>query len=205
LAIAKGILMSFASKYIAIVFPFVIIAFYILQHIYLRTLRQMRFLDIEYKAPLYSHLAETLSGLPTIRAFQWERNAEKKNLRILDDSQKPNYLLYCIQRWLVFSVDIAIAIIAIVLITITTTLRAQIGAGYIGVALVSIIAFSGAIKATITAWVTLEMSIGAVARIKNFVAETQTEGASSGPVEKPQKTWPSAGAIEIQDISASYP
>ncbi|KAI9845011.1 MAG: hypothetical protein M1837_005155 [Sclerophora amabilis] len=203
-AIAEAVLMSVASKYFAVVIPFVLIVFYILQRFYLRTSRQMRFLDIELKAPLYSQLLETLSGLPTIRAFQWERDAEEKNWRLLDDSQRPNYLLFCLQRWLVFSVDMVIAAMALILITITVTLREQIGPGYMGIALVNIMAFSGTMKAGLTFWVSLEVSIGAVARIKNFVAQTKPESFSQGPLEKPQKIWPDEGAIELRELSASY-
>lgn len=197
--------MSVASKYIAVIFPFVLGVFYIIQRFYLRTSRQMRFLDIEYKAPLYSQLLETLSGLSTIRAFHWENDTTKKNWNILDDSQRPNYLLYCLQRWLILSVDLVIALMALILITITVTLREQIGPGYMGIALVNIMGFSATIKAAIASWVSLEISIGAVARIKNFVAEIQPEGSSDGPLQKLEKNWPSEGAIEIRNLSASYP
>lgn len=197
--------MSVASKYIAIIFPFVLGVFYIVQRFYLRTSRQMRFLDIEYKAPLYSQLLETLSGLSTIRAFHWEHESAEKNWKILDESQRPNYLLYCLQRWLILFVDLIIAFIALVLITITVTLREQIGPGYMGIALVNIMGFGATLKAAIASWVSLEISIGAVARIKNFVADILPEGSSDAPVQKLEQNWPSNGVIEIRNLSASYP
>lgn len=203
--IAQCILIAVSSKYMAIVLPFLVLLFYAIQHFYLRTSRQMRLLDIEYKAPLYSQLIETLNGLPTIRAFHWEEESEKNNFSILDDSQRPSYLLYCLQRWLTFAVDMIIALLALILIVITTTIREQIGPGYMGIALSNILAFSATMKATITSWVSLEVSLGAVARIKNFVSEVTPEDDSEGNVpETLDRDWPTQGAIELRDVSASY-
>ena len=163
----------------------------------------MRLLDIEYKAPLYSQLMETLSGLPTIRAFQWQAQMEKRFLSRLDDSQRPTYLLYCIQRWLNLAVDMVIAIMAIILITITVNLLGKISPGYMGIALLNIMSFGATMKTLITSWVTLEISIGAVARIKNFTEDTESEDQCDG-IPLPPAFWPNEGAIEFRNVSAAY-
>ncbi|KAI3540901.1 ABC transporter [Colletotrichum abscissum] len=202
--VARFIVMSVSSRYMAAILPFLIPTFYAIQHFYLRTSRQMRLLDIEHKAPLYSQLIETLEGLATIRAFRWEDNFEKVNLRRLDDSQRPKYLLACLQSWLTFSVDMVIAVIAVVLIVLVTTLREQIGPGFIGVALTNVLAFSGCVKAIITSWVMLEVSLGAVARVRNFSLTTASEDDSRGQRAEPEGEWPSRGAVELRKVTASY-
>lgn len=164
----------------------------------------MRLLDIEHKAPLYSQLIETLEGLATIRAFRWEDEFEKVNLHRLDDSQRPKYLLACLQSWLTFSVDTVIAVIAVVLIVLVTTLREQIGPGFIGVALTNVLAFSGCVKAIITSWVMLEVSLGAVARVRNFSLTTASEDNSRVQLAEPEGEWPSRGAVELRKVTASY-
>ncbi len=195
--------MSIASKYIAVAFPCISILFYVVQRFYLRTSRQMRLLDIEYKAPLYSQLMETLSGLPTIRALRWQDYYEKRFLNFLDDSQRPTYLLYCIQRWLNLAVDLVIAVMAIILITVTVELLGKISPGYMAIALLNIMSFGMTMKTLITSWVNLEISIGAVARIRNFIDDTESEDQDS-ELQMPPAPWPSEGAIEIRDLSASY-
>lgn len=52
-------------------------------------------------------------------------------------------------------------------------------------------------------WVQLETSLGAIARLKNFEEETISEDKE---VESfvPTKDWPSRGAIELKNVSASY-
>lgn len=206
--LAQFVIICVSSRYMAVVLPFLLGAFYIIQRFYLRTSRQMRLLDIEMKAPLYSQLIETLTGLATIRAFRWEDGSAAKNVSILDDSQRPAYLLFCLQRWLTFAVDIVIMFLAMILIVLTTTLRREIGAGDIGIALSNIIAFSATMKATITSWVSLEVSLGAIARIRSFSSDVQPEDhidMYNAPSPKLPEDWPSQGSIEMRDVTASYP
>ncbi|KAI9044363.1 P-loop containing nucleoside triphosphate hydrolase protein [Aspergillus affinis] len=65
-------LIATGSAYMAITIPLALAVLYVLQKIYLKTSRQLRYLDLEAKSPLYSHFVETLDGLPTIRAFGWQ-------------------------------------------------------------------------------------------------------------------------------------
>jgi ABC-type multidrug transport system fused ATPase/permease subunit len=219
--IAQFVLICASSKYMAIVIPFLLAVLYAIQHFYLRTARQLRLLDIELKAPLYSQLMETVAGLITIRAFHWESRSTAKNMKILDDSQQPSYLLYCVQRWLIFAVNIVIMLLAVILIVLTTTLREKIGPGFAGIALSNILAFSATMQATINSWVQLEISLGAVARIRSFAMQTTseddealdvlaTEGRNEQLIEPNLNAlgstfWPSKGRIEVEALCASYP
>ncbi|OJJ45768.1 hypothetical protein ASPZODRAFT_17209 [Penicilliopsis zonata CBS 506.65] len=63
------ILIASASKWAAMMYPVLFCVLYMLQKFYLRTSRQMRFLDLEAKSPPYSNFFETLQGLVTIRDF----------------------------------------------------------------------------------------------------------------------------------------
>ena len=51
-SIAQAILILPASYWLAVSFPFLFGAFYIIQKFYLRTSRQLRLLDLEAKSPL---------------------------------------------------------------------------------------------------------------------------------------------------------
>lgn len=69
--VSGGLLMSLSAKFFAAMPPAVLVVLYFIQKVYLQTSRQVRLIDLEAKAPLYSQFAESLSGLPTIRAFGW--------------------------------------------------------------------------------------------------------------------------------------
>jgi ABC-type multidrug transport system fused ATPase/permease subunit len=59
---------------------------YLIQNIYLQTSRELRLIELESKAAVYSNFLETIEGVTTIRAFRWEH---KLAAVILPDSQTP--------------------------------------------------------------------------------------------------------------------
>lgn len=119
----------------AISIPLLIIAVWGFQHVYLRTSRQLRLLDLEARGPLYSHFMETLSGLVTIRAFGRERDFREENHKHLDFSQRPYYLLYCIQRWLNLVLDLIVGAEAVLVVGLAVWLRSSTSVGLLGVSL----------------------------------------------------------------------
>lgn len=138
-SIATAGLVSSGSGYMAVTVPFLLIVIIILQHFYLRTSRQVRLLDLESRSPLYSHFMETISGLATIQAFQWQERFRRKNLNLLDASQRPYYLLYCIQRWLTLVLDLIVAAEAVILVGLVIKLKGSVSVGMIGVSLNNIL------------------------------------------------------------------
>lgn len=197
------VLIGVASFWAAISFPIILIAIYLIQRFYLRTSRQIRLLDLETKSPLYSQFMECLNGLATIRAFGWEHALEEKNQNLLDESQKPFYLLFAVQRWLTLVLDIIVAAVAVLLIVLVVELRGIISPGFVGVALLNVILFSQSIKMLMTFWTQLETHIGSIARIKSFTSTTVSENLP-GEINDPPPAWPSRGAIEYKHVSAEY-
>jgi len=167
-AIIQAILISVSTSYFAAALPFVMIVVYFIQKFYLRTSRQLRLMDLEAKAPLYSNFLETLSGLVTIRAFGWEKEMEQRNMLLLDASQRPFYLLYCIQRWLSLVVDLMVAMLAVLLVGLIVKFRHNMDTGFVGVALINIMSFSMILAVVVQHWTMIETSVGAVSRIQVF-------------------------------------
>jgi len=52
ICIGQAILIATATFYIAIIYPFIASIFYFIQKYYMRTSRQLRFMDLEAKSPL---------------------------------------------------------------------------------------------------------------------------------------------------------
>lgn len=163
----------------------------------------MRILDLEAKSPLYSHFIESLSGLVTIRAFGWSDEFMAQNLAFLDTSQKPYYLLFCIQRWLALVLDVMVAILAIILMVLVVRLRGSIAPGYVGLALLNVMGFSESLAWNVRQWTALETSIGAIARIKNFAEFTPNENLACEDQDVPEN-WPASGAVSLRNVSAAY-
>jgi ATP-binding cassette, subfamily C (CFTR/MRP), member 1 len=203
LAIIQAVLICISTSYFAAVLPFVSFAVYILQNFYLRTSRQIRLMDLEAKAPLYSNFLETLTGLVTIRAFGWTKEMEKRNMELLDASQRPFYLLYCIQRWLALVVDLLVSALAFILVALIVTFRHRADAGFVGVALINILSFNVTLSVVIQHYTAVETSLGAISRIQSFVAGTTSENLPQESQQVPPE-WPSQGKITVSNLSATY-
>lgn len=201
--IMQAALISQGSSYMAITIPFLLVAIYILQAIYLRTSRQLRFMDLEAKSPVYSHFLETLDGLATIRAFGWQQQFRVTSLRRLDESQRPYYLLFCIQRWLNLVLDLMVAVLAVIVVSLAVTLRNSTSAGSLGVALNNVLGFTASLTHLVTFWTQLETSLGAIARLKNFEITVSPEETTEENVTPPEN-WPEYGAIDFRNVTAAY-
>ncbi|KAI2791871.1 ABC transporter atnG [Penicillium oxalicum] len=201
--VAQMVVVCVSTSYIAATIPGCLIAFYCVQRFYLRTSRQIRYLDIEAKAPLISHFLDTLNGLTTVRSFKWESQYRKKNAELINSSQKPFYLLFAIQRWLELVIALCVAGFAVVLVGIAVATRGSLSAGFIGVALLNIVTFTENLQGLIMQWTVLETSIGAVSRIRHFHRTVDSEHQQNETVDPPA-CWPEHGGIEITDLVASY-
>ena len=201
-SLAQAALISLGSAYMAITIPFVLLAIYLIQAVYLRTSRQIRFMDLEAKAPVYSHFLEVGEGVATIRAFGWQEDAKERNADLLDASQTPYYLMYCVQRWLQLVLDLLVAVMAVVVMALAVSLRSSTSAGLLGVALNNILGFNQSLGRLVREWTNLETSLAAISRVKAFSETTSSEtdcaSSDTGP-----SSWPS-GSIILKNVSASY-
>ncbi|ETS76400.1 hypothetical protein PFICI_11787 [Pestalotiopsis fici W106-1] len=201
LSLGQVILIIVSSPWVGVAFIIIIPVFYALQNFYLRTSRQLRSLELEAKSPLYTSFLETLSGLSTLRSFGWASETLDKNLKLLDSSQEPLYLLYMIQRWLTFVLDTIVALIAIIVVALSVALKSS--GGLAGVALTQVMSLSMMLTTIVLQWTIVETSIGSVGRIKAFVESTPSENKDGEDLEPPP-AWPTKGSIQLDNVSAFY-
>ncbi|KAK6086081.1 ABC multidrug transporter [Seiridium cupressi] len=201
--VANAAIIASGAQYVAAVIPLCIAAMYFLQEYYLRTSRQLRHLDLESKSPLYTHFTETLNGVATIRAFGWQQDFQEENIRFLDQSQKSFYLLFCVQRWLNVVMDLFVTGIAIVLVSFAVEFTSTTSRGAIGLSMVTLISFNNSLSRVISSWTNMETSLGAVARLRDFIQDTPREDSVAQFLEPPE-SWPSTGAIQINGLTATY-
>lgn len=201
--IARLGLIATGSSLMAITIPFTLATIAVLQHVYLRTSRQLRYLDLESKSPLYSHFLETLDGLPTIRALGWQVPAIQTQHMCLDLSQRPYYLLLCIQQWLNLVLDLIVLALAVIVVTMAMELGGTTSGGLLGVALNNILSFNQALSVLVTSWTSLETSLGAIARVKAFSENTPNENVP-GATGNPPEGWPQRGEVRLNNVSITY-
>ena len=196
-----GIILAGATYSVAIL-PFMFIFIWFLQYFYLRTSRQMRHLDLEYKTPLYTHFAETASGLRHIRAFGREADNFEKSLGALNVSQKPYYAMSAIQRWLSFYLDMFACIIGTTVTAFALKFSQTTSAPALGLSFLNLIWFGLALGFFISAWVGLETSVGALSRLREFLDHTPVE--SQVPRKDLPPNWPEHGGLQFKNVTATY-
>ncbi|THX19328.1 P-loop containing nucleoside triphosphate hydrolase protein [Aureobasidium pullulans] len=199
-SIASIVLLMVATPYIGAVIPFLCAIFWAIQRIYLRTSKQLRTLDLEAKAPLCTHFLRSISGLSTIKSFGWAESYRETNIRLLRDSQIPYYLLASIQNWLSLVLNLVVAGLATMVVAIAFNLS-SLDSGYFGLALTSIMDLGFYFEVLITSWTSLETSLGAIARMNQFVRELPRKEEDE---VVPSSSWPAQGELLIQDLTASY-
>ena len=113
------------------------------------------------------------------------------------------YLLFSIQRWLALILDMVVAGLAVVLVAVVVTWRESFHSGAVGLSLVMVMTFNKTLMSVVRHWTALEMSVGAVGRIKGFVEGTETEGRGMLGGSIPEN-WPAFGAVEFLNVVASH-
>lgn len=200
--LAGFVLLSISASYTAAFIPILLVALYYLQKFYLRTSRQLRLLEIEARAPLFTVFQETVDGLDTIVCLGWGNQWKEKLFTALDASQKPYYLLFCIQRWLILVLGFMVAAMATILVTFAIQVKGLSSAGAIGVGLIALLNFNDRLNLLIVEWTTLETSLGAIARLKAFSEDTAIERDVLD--DDVSDEWPKQGKIEFKHVSARY-
>jgi len=200
--IAETIIIMISHKFVAVSVPVLVGVLWVIQKFYLRTSKQLRLMDIEAKAPLSAFLLETIEGVVSIRAFDRTGEFSSRNTELLNYSQRAAYMLLSVQVWLKMILDFVVALLAVLVTTLAVNFRSSQSLGFLGLALVNLISLSTSFKYLITFWANLEMSIGAVARIKRFNNDVEPEDDRQLP--PPYTNWPVQGGIELQNVSASY-
>ncbi|THW98759.1 P-loop containing nucleoside triphosphate hydrolase protein [Aureobasidium pullulans] len=169
-SIASTVLLIVATPYIGIAVPFLCAIFWVIQHVYLRTSKQLRTLDLEAKAPICAHFLQSASGLASIKAFGWTEDYREMNIQLLRNSQVPYYLLASVQNWLALVLNLVVAGLATAVVSIAFNLK-DLDTGYLGLALTGIMDIGFHFEILIQSWTSLETSLGAVARMNQFVNE----------------------------------
>jgi len=148
-----------------------------------------------------TNFLDTIKDVATFRAFGWVEHGIETNNRLLDASQRPTYLLYIVQRWLGFVLQLVVAVLAVAVVSLATQLRSS--TGLTGASLVTLMTFGDILNYIIRWYTQIETSIGAVSRLKNFSEKIAPESLDGEDVIPPRE-WPAQGHIEIFGVSASY-
>ncbi|CAN8098015.1 unnamed protein product [Discula destructiva] len=204
LSLGQAIVVVIGTPFILYAYPVLIVVLWRVTKYYLTTSRQLRLLELENKSPLYTQFADTVRGIASLRAFGWTDAYIAQNHHKLDDAQRPLYLLGQLGTWLGLVLRLVVTAIAVGVTVLSTQISAlHDRAGFVGAGFVALMSFGSMLNSVVQCWVQLEMSLGAVKRLKEF-GETAGSEDHVGEDLRPGETWPERGEIVLGGVDASY-
>ncbi|XP_011881729.1 PREDICTED: ATP-binding cassette sub-family C member Sur [Vollenhovia emeryi] len=180
-------------------------AYYALQKFYRRGARQLQCLDGSTRGPVVAYFSETLSGLPTLRAFKQEDRFTREMMRRLDINTNAFLILNTSSRWFGIALDYLGAVIVAVAIS-TALLSAELYPSRVTPKLVGL-AINYTLLVPILNWVVkfsaeIELYMGSVARICAY-RNAQPEKLHENGL-RVANDWPNRGEIVFENVSLRY-
>lgn len=113
----------------------------------------------------------------TIRAFGLAGKHIETCFQLIDDSQRPAYLLGIVQNWLIMVLDLVTMAIAAMLSSLAVTLRS--GTGFTGASLVTLMSFGDQLTQIIIFLTLLETSLGKLCSMRMTYSSADKRQAQS--------------------------
>ena len=158
-------------------------------------------MNLNVDSQFSNQFLETAEGIATFRSLRWVESCIEKNNGLLNESQRPAYLLSMAQNFLTTILNIIVAILATVITVLATQLKTN--SGLTGVSFISLLNLSGMIATIMQEYTELEITLGAVNRLATFSETTPPESNADADVI-PDRDWPARGEIRIENVSAAY-
>uniref|UniRef100_A0A4W2CT01 Cystic fibrosis transmembrane conductance regulator n=1 Tax=Bos indicus x Bos taurus TaxID=30522 RepID=A0A4W2CT01_BOBOX len=202
LVISVAIVMMAAVPWIAIpVIPLGII-FFFLRRYFLETSRDVKRLECTTRSPVFSHLASSLRGLWTIRAYK----AEQRFQEVFDAHQNLHseawFLLLTTSRWLTVLLHVTCATFVTVVAFGALILAETLNPGQVGLILSLALTFVGIFQWCVSQSSEAENMMISVERAIEYT-ELEKEAAWEY-VYRPPPSWPREGRIRFDEVNLTY-
>ncbi|GBG71636.1 hypothetical protein CBR_g9052 [Chara braunii] len=169
---------------------------------YLHASRELKRLDALLHSPIFSHFAETIRGLSTIRAFCKQEAFVQLNYSQVNDSSRAYLASISVNRWLGVRLEL-IGAALVSSVAFISFLGLGTGAGAVGLALTSALSISNVMNWMVRVSAEMETSMNSVERILEYTS-LETEAPAIVPENRPPHDWPQRGTIEAVDVWVRY-
>ncbi|XP_016964680.2 probable multidrug resistance-associated protein lethal(2)03659 [Drosophila biarmipes] len=181
----------------------VAIVTYKLRTFYLKTSSDLKRIEAITRSPVYSHLAASLSGLSTIRAFEAQSTLELEFDKLQDVHSSTLFMFITTSRAFGYWLD-CVCVLYIAIITLSFFVFPPVNGGVVGLAITQALGLTSMVQWGIRQSAELETTMISVERVLEY-EDIEPEGALEGPAKrKPPQSWPEQGKIVFDDLSLRY-
>lgn len=175
-----------------------------LQRYYFASAKEFMRLNGTTKSFVANHLAETISGSMTIRAFKEEQRFFQKNLELIDTNSSPFFHNFAANEWLIQRLEtISASVLASSALCMVLLPTGTFTPGFIGMALSYGLSLNMSLVFSIQNQCTLANYIISVERLHQYM---HIPGEAPEIIEenRPPVDWPTMGRVDIQDLQIKY-
>ncbi|UMM39483.1 hypothetical protein L5515_016525 [Caenorhabditis briggsae] len=189
--------------FIVIIIPVYIIYYFVLKYS-IKSTRQLQRIASLTRSPIFSNFSETLQGISTVRAFQWNDEFIRRNDMHLNTHVRCNYYSQMSNRWLAIRLELLgnIVIFAASMLAIFGK-ESGLTAGMLGLSVSYSLNITFMLNMFVRTINDVETNVVSVERIDEYSkTKSEAEWRMEGYV-LPQ-SWPIGGAVNIEDYSCRY-
>lgn len=187
--------------FILIAIP-VVVSFVILRQVYVKSLRQVKRLESVTRSPVNNHLAETVTGLSSVRSYGVQRIFVEDNDHKVDVTQNCTVnSLHC-NYWMQIRLEIIGDILLITMLLLLVSNRNNIDAGMAGLMVSYSLNTIAPFNYLIYFSTELEANLVSAERLDEYRRLTPEAPWSLG--WSPDPAWPQEGAVCFRSYSTRY-
>ncbi|XWS38270.1 hypothetical protein CRYUN_Cryun19dG0117100 [Craigia yunnanensis] len=186
-----------------IIIPMVYLTILLQRHYYASAKELMR-INGTTKSSVASHLAESIAGAMTIRAFGEGDRFFLKNVNLIDANASTDFHTFSANEWLIQRLEILCAIVlSSSALSMTLIPLGASASGLIGMALAYGLSLNVFLVVSVKIQCLLSSSVISVERLEQYM-HIPSEAPEVIEANRPPHDWPTVGKVEIHNLKVRY-
>nr|XP_023018988.1 multidrug resistance-associated protein 4-like [Leptinotarsa decemlineata] len=199
--VATCLMIAILNPWIMIPSLIILLIFYFMRKAFLVSSRNIKRIESNTRSPVYTHLAASLQGLTTIRAFGAEKVISEEFDRF-QDSYTSAYVMFTSATrgfgfWLDFHCSIYIFLVMVSILFIEN----ESYSGNIGLSITQAISLTGIFQHFLRQWSEFVNQMTSVERIQEYADIIPEQDIIT---KSPPKSWPDRGRIDFVNVYMKY-
>ncbi|KAJ6764851.1 ATP-BINDING CASSETTE SUB-FAMILY C [Salix koriyanagi] len=175
-----------------------------LQRYYFASAKELMRINGTTKSLVANHLAESVAGALTIRAFEGEDRFFEKNLRLIDINASPFFHSFAANEWLIQRLEtFSASILASAALCVVLLPPGTFSSGFIGMALSYGLSLNMSLVMSIQNQCMAANYIISVERLNQYM-HIPREAPEVVEDNRPPSNWPAVGKVDICDLQIRY-
>ncbi|KAK9870715.1 hypothetical protein WA026_008286 [Henosepilachna vigintioctopunctata] len=203
--VAFGILgMTFVKSYIMII-PSIVLgyALYWIQKLFMKGTQEVKRLEGTAKAPVFSYVAATMYGLPTIRSANAE-DMVRREFDVIQDQHTSTFYTFLISfEALGFYLDI-VSVLFLFVVTFQFLIFGSAQGGDVGLVISQCSIIIGMLQICIRNISEVASNMTSVERVLQYTNLDQEGPYETLSTQKPPRSWPEAGRLTFTNVYLRY-